>query len=88
VAATPVLNLSGSHAGSRLSGQSDTEDRMAGFTFKLEHEDGTPADPPVLYTAVPNWNVGDAIPVSAGNSIRVIETHVSDEQLVLVVEPA
>jgi len=30
------------------------------FTFKLEHEDGTPADPPVLYTAVPNWSVGEA----------------------------
>lgn len=28
---------------------------MAGFTFKLEHEDGTPADPPVLHTAVPTW---------------------------------
>jgi len=25
------------------------------FTFKLEHEDGTPADPPVLHPAVPNW---------------------------------
>jgi hypothetical protein len=31
------------------------EDRMAGFTFKLEHEDGTPADPPTFRTAVPNW---------------------------------
>ena len=26
---------------------------MAGFTFRLEREDGTPADPPVLHTAVP-----------------------------------
>jgi hypothetical protein len=25
------------------------------FTFKLEHEDGTPADPPTLHAAVPNW---------------------------------
>jgi hypothetical protein len=24
------------------------------FTFKLEHEDGTPADPPVLHTAAPH----------------------------------
>jgi hypothetical protein len=30
------------------------------FTFKLEHEDGTPADPAVLHTAVPNWSPGDA----------------------------
>jgi hypothetical protein len=38
---------------------------MAGFTFKLEHQDGTPADPPVLHTAVPNWSAGDTIPLSA-----------------------
>ena len=25
------------------------------FTFKLEHPDGTPADPPTLRSAVPNW---------------------------------
>jgi hypothetical protein len=25
------------------------------FTFKLEREDGMPADPPTLHTAVPNW---------------------------------
>jgi hypothetical protein len=28
---------------------------MAGFTFRLEHDDGTPADPPTLDSAVPNW---------------------------------
>jgi hypothetical protein len=58
------------------------------FTFKLEHEDGTPADPPVLKTAVPNWNVGDTIPVSAGRILRVIETRFEDpEDPVLVVGP-
>jgi hypothetical protein len=31
---------------------------MAGFVFKLEHEDGTPADPPTFHTAVPNWQAG------------------------------
>jgi hypothetical protein len=31
---------------------------MAGFYFRLENEDGTPADPPVLHTAVPNWSAG------------------------------
>ncbi len=29
------------------------------FTFKLEHEDGSPADPPMFETAVPMWGPGD-----------------------------
>jgi hypothetical protein len=29
------------------------------FTFRREQEDGTPADPPVLHTAVPNWQAAD-----------------------------
>jgi hypothetical protein len=37
---------------------------MAGFTFRLENEDGTPADPPTLHTAVPNWQAGDTIPLT------------------------
>ena len=57
------------------------------FTFKLEHEDGTPADPPVLHTAVPNWSAGDTIPLSAERMLRVIETRLDDEESVLVVEP-
>ena len=40
------------------------------FTFKLEQEDGTPADPPVLQTAVPNWSAGDTIPLSADKTLR------------------
>jgi hypothetical protein len=36
---------------------------MAGFTFRLENEDGTPADPPFLHTAAPNWSTGDTIPL-------------------------
>lgn len=36
------------------------------FTFKLEHPDGTPADPPTLKSAVPNWEVGDQIPLGPG----------------------
>jgi hypothetical protein len=27
------------------------------FTFKLEKEDGTPAEPATLHTAVPNWSL-------------------------------
>ncbi|RPJ83727.1 MAG: hypothetical protein EHM13_06765 [Acidobacteria bacterium] len=32
------------------------------ITFKLEHPDGTPADPPTLRSAVPDWAIGDKIP--------------------------
>jgi hypothetical protein len=45
---------------------------MAGFTYRLEHEDGTPADPPSLLTVVPNWQPGDTIPLGAGRTLRVI----------------
>lgn len=60
------------------------------FTFKLEQEDGSPADPPVLHTAVPNWIAGDTIPLSAERTLRVVEIRASaaDENPVLVVEPA
>jgi hypothetical protein len=58
------------------------------FKFKLEHEDGTPADPPVLHTAVPNWQRGDTIPLDADRSLRVVETQFAGDELVLVVEPA
>ena len=36
------------------------------FTFKLENPDGTPADPPTLKSAVPNWEIGDTIPLGRG----------------------
>jgi hypothetical protein len=54
---------------------SDEEDRMAGFYFRLELEDGTLADPPThCNTAVPNWQVGDTIPLGADRMLRVTET--------------
>jgi hypothetical protein len=34
---------------------------MAGFFFKLEHEDGTPADPPKFTSAVPDWRPGHTV---------------------------
>jgi hypothetical protein len=43
-------------------------------TLQLKHEDGTPADPPTLHTAVPNWAPGDTIPLSADRTLRVIKT--------------
>jgi hypothetical protein len=32
---------------------------MAGFLFKLETPEGTPAEPPSFSAAVPNWKAGD-----------------------------
>jgi hypothetical protein len=40
------------------------------FMFKLVLEDGTPADPPVLDTAVPNWRSGDVITLGPSRSLR------------------
>jgi hypothetical protein len=58
------------------------------FTFKLEYEDGSPADPPVLHTAVPNWSPGHTIPLSRDRTLRVVEIRLDpDDELVLVVEP-
>ena len=34
---------------------------MTGFTFTLEHEDGSPAEPHTFSTAVPNWSPGDIV---------------------------
>ena len=43
------------------------------FVFKLEQEDGSPADPPRLDTAVPNWSAGDTIPLGRDRILRVID---------------
>jgi hypothetical protein len=45
---------------------------MAGFLFRLETEDGTPADPPTLESAVPNWRAGDEIPLGRDRTLRVV----------------
>ena len=42
------------------------------FTFKLENEDGTPAEPATLNAPVPNWSPGD--PIHVGHrTLRVVE---------------
>ena len=41
------------------------------FTFTLEHEDGSPAEPPTLRTAVPNWRRGDTIPLGGDRTLGV-----------------
>jgi hypothetical protein len=58
---------------------------MAGFTFRLELEDGTPADAPTFRTAVPNWQAGDTIPLGAGSALalRVIAIRDNDRELAL-----
>jgi hypothetical protein len=61
---------------------------MAGFTYRLELEDGTPADPPTLDTAVPNWSAGDTIALGRDRTLRVVGVRSGrelDEQPVLVV---
>jgi len=61
------------------------------FIFKLELEDGAPADPPRLDTAVPNWSAGDTIPLGRGRFLRVIGIRPGqepDDDPVLVVESA
>ena len=47
---------------------------MAAFTYRLELEDGTLAEPPKLDTAVPNWSAGDVIPLWRDRILRVIDT--------------
>jgi hypothetical protein len=54
---------------------------------RLEHEDGTPPDPPTFRPAVPNWRAGDVIPLG-GRSLRVVEVRDddADQAPTLVVE--
>jgi hypothetical protein len=60
--------------------------RMAGFLFRLELEDGTCADPPTFETAVPNWRPGDTIPLGRSILRVVVRDDDADQPPVLVVE--
>jgi hypothetical protein len=55
--------------------------------LKLETEDGAPAEPPSLATAVPNWRPGDEIPLGR-RTLRVVRIRHDDgdQPPVLVVE--
>jgi hypothetical protein len=57
------------------------------FQFRLVNEDGTPAVPPTLEAAVPNWRPGDTIPLG-GRTLRVVGVRDDDvdQAPVLVVE--
>jgi hypothetical protein len=59
------------------------------FLFRLETEDGLPAEPPTLATAVPNWRAGDTIPLGH-RTLRVVRLRDedADQPPVLVVEEA
>jgi hypothetical protein len=46
---------------------------MGAFTFKLEREDGTLADPPTLRTPAPDWSAGDTITLGREKTLRVLE---------------
>jgi hypothetical protein len=50
---------------------------MGAFLYRLEQEDGTPADPPTLKTAVPDWRSGDTIPLG-GRTLRVLAVRDDD----------
>jgi hypothetical protein len=57
------------------------------FLFRLETEDGLPAEPPTFATAVPNWRTGDTIPLGH-RTLRVVglRDEDADQPPVLVVE--
>jgi hypothetical protein len=56
--------------------------------LRLEREDGTPAEPPTLKSAVPNWRREDTIPLGGEKTLRVvaIRDHDADQRPVFVVE--
>ena len=59
------------------------------FHYRLENQDGTPADPPTFHTAIPNWGPGDTIPLGVGRTLRVLEIRPRkdpDEPTILIVD--
>jgi hypothetical protein len=60
---------------------------MAGFLFRLETADGSPAEPPSLSAAVPSWRPGDTIHLGT-RTMRVVGVRDDDAEQppVLVVE--
>jgi hypothetical protein len=58
------------------------------FLFRLQTREGSPAEPPTLTSAVPNWRPGDTIPLGANRTLRVVDVRYDevDGGSVLVVE--
>jgi hypothetical protein len=62
---------------------------MAGFTFRLEHEDGMPPDRLCCTPPRRSGAVGDTIPLGRDRTLRVVDIRADpDREPVLVVEPA
>jgi hypothetical protein len=61
---------------------------MGGFAFRLEHQDGTPAEPRTFEAAVPNWSAGDTIHLGRERALRVVAVRDddADQPPTLVVE--
>ena len=61
---------------------------MGGFAFRLEHEDGTPAEPRAFEAAVPNWRPGDTLHLGRERTLRVVAVRDddADQPPTLVVE--
>ena len=57
------------------------------FSFRLDDEDGVPADPPTFRTTVPSWHAGDIIPLGH-RTLRVVGVRDddADQAPVLIVE--
>ena len=61
-----------------------------GFMYRLELEDGTPADPPTVRSAPGvTWSAGDTIPLGA-RTLRVVDVRDddADQPPALIVEDA
>jgi hypothetical protein len=62
---------------------------LAGFLFRLETEDGAPAEPPQLTSTVPNWGPGDTIHFSKRTLLVVaVRDDDADQPQLLIVEDA
>ena len=66
--------------------------KQMAFTYRLEYEDGTSADPPTLDdVAAPTWRPGETIALGRDRALRIIDSRPGrepDEDPVLVVETA
>ncbi len=62
------------------------------FTYLLEYEDGSHAEPSTFKTGVPNWSPGDTIPLGGNRTLRVVEirdgSEPDDDPVLVVVEAA
>jgi hypothetical protein len=61
---------------------------MGGFAFRLEHQDGTPADPPTLEAAVPDWRPGHTILGSRTLRVFAVRHDDADQPPIVVVKDA